>query len=151
MLRLPLPGADTAAIPPSDVIIINAENSWPMVICPRLDMLGADCNRVHRINDGGNRLTLTDERIEAAIRKYNVKLTIIDPIQSHLPSSMSMGRAEVCALCLPIWRKWQRERNYTARRPRHEGERKSVAQRAWFHRHYKFSPVCHVSWAGRRA
>jgi len=91
---LPLPGADVATIPPSDVIIINAENPWPMVIRPRLDMLGADCSRIHRINDGGNRLTLTDERIEAAIRKYNVRLTIIDPIQSHLPSSMSMGRAE---------------------------------------------------------
>jgi predicted ATP-dependent serine protease len=57
-------------------------------------MLGADCGRVRRINDGGNRITLTDPRIEAAIRKHNVKLTVIDPIQSHLPASMSMGRAE---------------------------------------------------------
>ena len=91
---LPLPGMESASLPPSDVIIQNAENPWPMVIKPRLEMLGADCSKIHRINDEGNRLTLTDERIEAAIRKYNVKLTIIDPIQSHLPSSMSMGRAE---------------------------------------------------------
>lgn len=91
---LPLPGMDSAIVPPSDVIIQNAENSWPMVIKPCLEMLGADCSKIHRINDAGVRLTLTDERIEAAIRKYNVKLTIIDPIQSHLPITMSMGRAE---------------------------------------------------------
>ena len=88
-----LPGMDKP-FPASAVIVQNAENPWASVIKPRLEMLGADCDKIYRINDGGQRLTLTDERIEAAIRKHNVKLTIIDPIQSHLPSSMSMGRAE---------------------------------------------------------
>jgi len=90
---LPLPGMDTP-FPASDVIISNAENPWPTVLKPRLEMLGANCERIHRINDGGKRLTMTDERIEAAIRKHSVKLTIIDPIQCHLPSFMSMGRVE---------------------------------------------------------
>ena len=88
-----LPGMDKP-FPASNVIIMNAENPWASVIKPRLEILGADCNRIFRINDGGNRLTLTDSRIEAAIRKHNAKLVIADPIQSHLPDSMSMGRAE---------------------------------------------------------
>jgi RecA-family ATPase len=88
-----MPGMETP-FPSSDVIIQNAENPWPTVLKPRLEMLGADCERIHRINDGGKRLTLTDDRFEAAIVKHNAKLTIIDPIQSHLPASMSMGRAE---------------------------------------------------------
>ena len=88
-----LPGM-AAPFPASDVIVSNAENPWPTVIKPRLETLGADCSRIHRINDSGKRLTLTDERIEAAIRKHNVKLMVIDPIQSHLPHSTSMGRAE---------------------------------------------------------
>jgi hypothetical protein len=89
----PLPGM-TEPFPVSDVIIQNAENPWPTVIKPRLEILGADCSRIHRINDADKLLTLTDSRIEAAIVKHNVKLTIFDPIQSYLPSSMSMSRAE---------------------------------------------------------
>ncbi|GHU58389.1 hypothetical protein AGMMS49975_24940 [Clostridia bacterium] len=89
----PLFGESTA-LPPSDVIIQNAENALPFVIKPRLDMLGADCSRVHCINDNGKLLTLTDSRIEAAICKHRAVLTILDPIQSFLGESFSMNRAE---------------------------------------------------------
>ena len=91
---LPLPGIEKALLPPSDVIVQNAENPWPSVLKPRLEMLGADCTKIHRINDGGKRLTLTDNRIEAAIIKHNAKLVILDPIQSWLPNSFSMNRSE---------------------------------------------------------
>jgi len=91
---LPLPGMDKALLPPSDVIVQNAENPWPSVLKPRLEMLGADCTKIHRINDGGKRLTLTDDRIEAAIIKHNAKLVILDPIQSWLPDGFSMSRSE---------------------------------------------------------
>jgi hypothetical protein len=84
----------TEPFPASDVIVQNAENPWPIVIKPRLEMLGADCSRIHRINDTDKPLTLDDPRIEAAIIKHNARLFICDPIQSHLPPSMSMGRAE---------------------------------------------------------
>ena len=57
-------------------------------------MLGADCTKIHRINDKGQRLTLTDNRIEAAIRKHSAKLTIIDPMQSYFSENFSMNRAE---------------------------------------------------------
>jgi hypothetical protein len=88
-----LPGMETP-FPASDVIIQNAENPWATVIKPRLEMLDADCFRIHSINDTDKRLTLTDERIEAAIRKHNAKFMVIDPIQSHLSENFSMNRAE---------------------------------------------------------
>jgi len=91
---LPLPGMDEALLPPSDVIIHNSENAWPSVIKPRLEMLGADCTKVHRINDNDKRLTLTDNRIEAAIRKHNAKIIVLDPIQSQLDERFSMNRSE---------------------------------------------------------
>ena len=88
-----LPGMETP-LPASDVIIANAENPWPSVIKPRLEMLGADCTKIHRINDGEKRLTLTDERIEAAIRKHNAAFVVLDPLQSYLDVNFSMNRAE---------------------------------------------------------
>jgi hypothetical protein len=88
-----LPGMDKP-FPASDVIIQNAENPWPTVIRPRLDMLGADCTKIHSINDSAKRLTLTDGRIEAAIRKHNARFVVIDPVQSYLSDNFSMNRAE---------------------------------------------------------
>ena len=91
---LPLPGMDKATLPPSDVLIQNAENPWPTVIKPRLEMLGADCSKIHSINDSEKRITLTDNRIEAAIRKHNAKVVFIDPWQSYLSENFSMNRSE---------------------------------------------------------
>ena len=95
----PLPGNDTA-LPPSDVIIQNAENPLATVVKPRLEMLGADCSKVHIINESESRLTLTDERIEAAIIQHNARLIIADPVQSYLGTGISMNRAESVRLVL---------------------------------------------------
>ncbi len=89
----PLPGMEKP-FPASDVIVQNAENGLSTVIKPRLEMLGADCTKIHSITDSGKRLTLTDSRIEAAIRKHNAKYICIDPVQSYLSDSFSMNRAE---------------------------------------------------------
>jgi hypothetical protein len=89
----PLPGEDEA-LPPADVIIQNAENPLATVVKPRLEMLGADCSRVHVIDDSDKPLTLTDERIEAAILRHNAKLTILDPVQHFFGGGISMNRAE---------------------------------------------------------
>ena len=88
-----IPGTEES-FPISDVIIQNAENGWANVLKPRLEMLGADCSKIHSIDDTNKRLTITDERIEAAIRKHNAKYFVIDPIQSYLPESFSMNRVE---------------------------------------------------------
>ena len=88
-----IPGMDKP-FPASDVIIQNAENPWSTVIKPRLEMLGADCSKIHHIIENDRRLTLTDERIEAAIRKHNARLIIMDPYQSYLSENFSMNRVE---------------------------------------------------------
>jgi RecA-family ATPase len=89
----PLPGMEKT-LPPSDVIVQNAENPFSMVIKPRLEMLGADCRKIHTIDDSDRRLTLLDDRIEAAIRKHNAALFIVDPFQNFLDDDFSMNRVE---------------------------------------------------------
>ena len=89
---LPLPGC-SSALPPSDVIIQNAENPLATVIKPRLEMLNADCSKVHIINEADKRLTITDDRIESAIVQHNAKFLVLDPYQSY-SSEFSMNRAE---------------------------------------------------------
>lgn len=90
----PLPGMGDEPIEPADVIIQNTENAWSYVIKPRLEMLEADCSRIHSIDDSEKRLTLTDNRIEAAIRKHNAKFIVLDPLQSMLDTNLSMNRSE---------------------------------------------------------
>ena len=92
-----LPGAESGA-PAANVILQNAENALPTVVKPRLELLGADCSKVYCINENESRLTLTDERIEAAIEQYNARLVIIDPIQSY--AGVSMNNAESIRLVL---------------------------------------------------
>jgi len=87
-----LPG-ELKAPPPADVIIQNAENPLPTVVKPRLEMLGADCTKIHVISENDKRLTLTDERLEAAIQHHHAAFVILDPIQAFL-GNLSMNRAE---------------------------------------------------------
>jgi hypothetical protein len=87
-----LPG-DTVRLPPSDVIVQNAENP-PKIIKKRLELLGADCSKVHIINEQEKRLSFSDERLEAAITQHNAKLCLLDPIQSYLGQGGSMNNAE---------------------------------------------------------
>ena len=88
-----LPGT-LAELPPSHVIIQNTENDIETVISNRLDILNADCAKVHSIDVTEEPLSLTDERIEAAITRYDAKLFCCDPVQAHLSASISMNRAE---------------------------------------------------------
>jgi archaellum biogenesis ATPase FlaH len=94
-----LPSA-TSALPPSDVIVQNAENPIATVVKPRLELLGADCGKIHIINEADKRLTMTDERIEQAIIQHGAKLVVIDPVQSYLGDKFSMNRAESVRLVL---------------------------------------------------
>ena len=88
-----LPG-NSAGAKPANVIVQNAENALPTVVKPRLELLGADCSKVHCINENESRLTLTDERIEAAIIQHKARFVVIDPVQSYLGMGISMNRAE---------------------------------------------------------
>ena len=79
---------------PVNVIYQTAEDGLGDTIKPRLLEAGADLNRVLVIDDSETEpLTLTDERIEKAIRQNNAKLVIIDPIQAFLGADVDMNRA----------------------------------------------------------
>ncbi|MCL2775771.1 MAG: AAA family ATPase, partial [Oscillospiraceae bacterium] len=77
-----LPGG--VADVPADVIFQTAEDGLNDTIKPRLELLGADCSRIHVIDEGEQPLSLADERIEQAIVKTGARLLIIDPIQAYL-------------------------------------------------------------------
>jgi len=78
-----LPGSGDCTAP-ANVIYQTAEDGISDTIKPRLEQLGADCSRIHVIDESEQSLSLADERIEQAIIKTNAKLLIIDPIQAYL-------------------------------------------------------------------
>lgn len=69
---------------PASVIFQTAEDGLADTIKPRLEQLGADCSRIHVIDEDEQALTLSDERIERAIVKMGAKLFILDPLQGYL-------------------------------------------------------------------
>ena len=71
-------------LPPCNVIIQNAENSFTDVIKPRLQQLGADFSRIKSINEEQGRLSLLSPKIEEVITRYDAKLFTIDPIQAYM-------------------------------------------------------------------
>jgi len=67
---------------PANVIIQNGEDSLHRTIKPRLEKLGADCDRIFSIDDEDVALTYTDGRIEQIILETDAKLLVIDPVQA---------------------------------------------------------------------
>lgn len=78
-----LPGNGGMTVP-AGVIFQTAEDGLADTIKPRLEQLGADCARVHLIDENEAVLSLADERIEQAIVKMDAKLFILDPLQAYL-------------------------------------------------------------------
>ncbi len=72
---------------PASVIFQTAEDGIADTIKPRLEALGADCSRVHVIDENERVLSLADERIEQAIIRTGAKLLVIDPLQAYLGGS----------------------------------------------------------------
>jgi len=72
---------------PANVIFQTAEDGLADTIKPRLEQLGADCSRIHVIDESEQPLSLSDERLEQAIVQTHAKLLIIDPIQAYLGGS----------------------------------------------------------------
>lgn len=71
----------------------TAEDGLADTIKPRLEMLGADCSRIHVIDDTELQLTMLDTRIEAAIRRTGAKLIVLDPIQGYLGAGINMNQS----------------------------------------------------------
>jgi len=75
---------------PQTIIYQCAEDSVEDTIKPRLVMAGADCDKVAFIVEDEDSLTLTDERIENAIKSTGARLFILDPIQAFIPPDSDM-------------------------------------------------------------
>ena len=95
-----LPGMEE--IEPFNMIYQTAEDGLGDTIRPRLEEAGADLERILVIDDGDKPLTLTDERLEKAIRENSARLVIIDPIQAFLGADVDMNRANEVR---PVFRK----------------------------------------------
>lgn len=80
-------------IEPFNVFYQTAEDGVGDTIKPRLAKCGADMTRVRFINEEEKQLSMTDERIEKAIRQNDVRLMIMDPIQAYLGANVDMNRA----------------------------------------------------------
>lgn len=76
-----------------NVLYQTAEDGIADTIKPRLAKCGADMTRVRFINEEEKQLSMTDDRIEKAIRQNNVRLMIMDPIQAYLGANVDMNRA----------------------------------------------------------
>ena len=68
-------------IEPACTIYQTVEDGYADTVKPRLQSLGADCARVHVIDESEYPLSLSDERIETAIIKSGAKMFIADPLQ----------------------------------------------------------------------
>lgn len=88
----PLPEEETGA-EPINVIYQTAEDGLADTIKPRLLSVGADCERVLVIDENEIELTLSDERLEQAIRQTGAKVIVLDPIQAYLGGDVDMHRA----------------------------------------------------------
>lgn len=87
-----LPEEETAA-EPINVIYQTAEDGLSDTIKPRLLAAGADCERVLVIDESVAELTLSDERLEKAIRETGARLIVLDPLQAYLGGEVDMHRA----------------------------------------------------------
>jgi RecA/RadA recombinase len=76
---------------PANVIFQTAEDGLADTIKPRLEELGADCSRVHVIDESEQSLSFSDERIEQAIIKTGAKLFIADPAQAYFADMNTAG------------------------------------------------------------
>lgn len=86
-----LPGMEI--VEPFNVIYQTAEDGLGDTIKPRLIEAGADESRVLNICEDTDPLSLSDERIEQAIRQTDAKLMILDPIQGYIGDRIDINRA----------------------------------------------------------
>ena len=89
-------------IEPFNVIYQTAEDGMGDTIKSRLVEAGADLSRVMVIDDTEEALTLSDDRIEKAVRQNHVRLVIIDPVQAFIGADVDMNRANEVR---PVFRK----------------------------------------------
>lgn len=86
-----LPGLDKTE--PQNVLMMSAEDGLADTIRPRLDLMGADVNRIFAIDEP---LTLDDPgliRVESCLAQYRPALLVIDPLVAFLGAKVDIHRA----------------------------------------------------------
>ena len=78
---------------PVNVIYQSAEDGLADTVKPRLELAGADCERILVIDEKEKSLSMVDERLEKAIVQTRARMLILDPIQAYLGGGMDMNRA----------------------------------------------------------
>lgn len=78
---------------PVNVIYQTAEDGLADTVKPRLEAANANCSRISIIDESDKSVSMTDDRIEEAIKRENAKLCIFDPIQAYLGGDTDMNRA----------------------------------------------------------
>lgn len=78
---------------PLNIIYQTAEDGLADTVKPRLELAGADCERILVIDESNQALSMSDERLEEAIKITGAKLLILDPIQAYLGAGTDMNRA----------------------------------------------------------
>lgn len=78
---------------PVNVIYQTAEDGLADTVKPRLELAGADCERIIVIDESDKSLSMVDERLEQAIVRTGARLLILDPIQAYLGGGMDINRA----------------------------------------------------------
>lgn len=78
---------------PVNVIYQTAEDGLADTVKPRLEIAGADCEKILFIDESDKSLSMADERLEEALAKTEEKVLILDPIQAYLGGGMDMNRA----------------------------------------------------------
>ena len=78
---------------PFNIIYQTAEDGLGDTVKPRLMEAEADLDRVLVIDESKQELSLSDERIEKAIRQNGARLIILDPIQAYVGEKTDMNKA----------------------------------------------------------
>lgn len=78
---------------PMNIIYQSAEDGLADTVKPRLELAGADCERILVIDEKEKSLSMIDERLEKAIVQTKARMLILDPIQAYLGGGMDMNRA----------------------------------------------------------
>ena len=78
---------------PVNVIYQSAEDGLADTVKPRLELAGANCERILVIDEKEKSLSMVDERLEKAIVQTKARMLILDPIQAYLGGGMDMNRA----------------------------------------------------------
>ncbi len=77
---------------PINIIYQTAEDGLSDTIKPRLAAANAKEDMFTAIDESKCRLSLTDNRLEDAIKRTNARLVILDPIQAYIGASVDMNR-----------------------------------------------------------